>query len=280
MKRWMKVTGVLVGVALAFVLLGMRSDLCVRHYVVELEGLTSPVRIALIADLHSCDYGEGQRELAEAIDAEAPDLVLLAGDFFDDVLPDNNAETLLEALGGRFPCYYVTGNHEYWAGSAALAKKLEIVGRCGAVNLGGKLETVTVRGQALNLCGLDDPHAFGGSTLAEREAGWMAQLEAVAAMDRGGRPTFLLSHRPEYFECYADRDFDLVLAGHAHGGQWRIPGLLNGLYAPGQGWFPKYAGGIYRRGDATMVVSRGLARESTRLPRFCNPPELVIVELR
>ena len=69
------------------------------------------------------------------------------------------------------------------------------------------------------------------------------------------------------------------MAGHAHGGQWRLPGLINGLLAPNQGLFPKYAGGLYDLNGQTMVVSRGLARESTRIPRFFNRPELVVLEL-
>lgn len=66
---------------------------------------------------------------------------------------------------------------------------------------------------------------------------------------------------------------------HAHGGQWRIPGVLNGLYAPNQGLFPKYGGGRYDFDGQTMIVSRGLARESTRAPRFFNRPELVVIEV-
>ena len=74
-------------------------------------------------------------------------------------------------------------------------------------------------------------------------------------------------------------DFDLVLCGHAHGGQWAIPGILNGLYAPNQGMFPKYAGGRYDFERGTLIVSRGLARESTPAPRVFNRPELVIIDL-
>ena len=59
----------------------------------------------------------------------------------------------------------------------------------------------------------------------------------------------------------------------------RIPGLLNGLYAPNQGWFPEHAGGRYQVAGTTLIVSRGLARESTRLPRIFNRPELVIITL-
>ena len=99
-------------------------------------------------------------------------------------------------------------------------------------------------------------------------------------MTENGNYTILLSHRPELFEHYVSRGFDLVLCGHAHGGQWRIPRILNGLYAPNQGLFPQYAGGQYDSDATTMIVSRGLARESTRLPRIFNRPELVLVEIR
>ena len=73
--------------------------------------------------------------------------------------------------------------------------------------------------------------------------------------------------------------FDLILSGHAHGGQWRIPGILNGLYAPDQGLFPAYAGGRYEMNGATFIVSRGLARESTLAPRVFNRPELIVIDL-
>ena len=89
----------------------------------------------------------------------------------------------------------------------------------------------------------------------------------------------LLIHAPDNFEDYARLGFDLVLCGHTHGGQWRIPGLLNGIYAPGQGLFPKYAGGLYEKDGTTMIVSRGLAKESTYIPRIFNRPELVIIDI-
>ena len=101
----------------------------------------------------------------------------------------------------------------------------------------------------------------------------------MQAKSQNGHYTILLAHRPEYFQLYADYGFDLALCGHAHGGQWRLPGLINGVYAPGQGLWPKYAGGIYQQAACTMLVSRGLARESTRIPRLFNRPELVIIDL-
>jgi hypothetical protein len=76
---------------------------------------------------------------------------------------------------------------------------------------------------------------------------------------------------------YVDLGFDLVLAGHAHGGQIRLP-IVGALYAPEQGWFPLYTSGIYARGTTQMVVSRGLGRSVFPF-RLLNPPELVIVQL-
>ena len=158
---------------------------------------------------------------------------------------------------------------------------MALLARYGVRRLSGEMVTVTVKGQALNLCGVDDPDASavhpaynGGNSRS-----FLQQLTHVGTQPRSGNYTMLLSHRPEPFRFYACYGFDLALCGHAHGGQWRIPGLLNGLYAPHQGLFPKYAGGKYQKGGTTMIVSRGLARENTRVPRFYAPPELVIVDL-
>ena len=138
--------------------------------------------------------------------------------------------------------------------------------------LEGEQKALTLNGQCLNLCGIDDDEAG--------EATVQAQLAACSeAVDRDSF-TLLLAHRPERIEQdYLGRGFDLVLSGHAHGGQWRIPGLINGLYAPGQGWFPQYAGGLYSFDNTTMIVGRGLSRESSAVPRVFNRPELVVITL-
>jgi predicted MPP superfamily phosphohydrolase len=91
-----------------------------------------------------------------------------------------------------------------------------------------------------------------------------------------------LSHRPERIDELLPLKPDLVLSGHAHGGQWRIPVLLeNGLLSPNQGLFPIYSNGEYFFGETKLLVSRGLARESTRvIPRVFNRPEIVIITLK
>lgn len=262
------------------VIIGLDSRLLIRRYTVDTDKLEGSVRIALITDLHSCRYGEEQRELIEAVDSQSPDLVMLCGDIFDDRLDDGNTEVFLKKVSEKYPCYYVTGNHEHWSQSDAFNRKMETVEQCGIRRLSCEAETVYINGTRINICGVDD-----AASVITSESGkygdkndFFAKLEELSdAADSDGF-TVLLSHRPEYFEEYIKYDFDLVLCGHAHGGQWRIPYVLNGLYAPNQGLFPKYAGGEYCENDTVMIVSRGLARESTPIPRFYNRPELVIID--
>ena len=271
----------LLAILLLLILPGFYNGLAIRRYSVEAPGIARPVRIALVTDLHSCAYGPDERELLDAIDAQAPDLILLGGDIFDDDLPDDNAEIFLRGIDGRYPVYYVTGNHEYWSGEGGFARKMAFLESCGVVRLSGDTAAVEINGARLRLCGVDDPYAWADSYgFAERtEGSFREQVSQAAGQAEGGEYTILLTHRPELLDVYSQYDFDLVVAGHAHGGQWRIPGILNGLYAPNQGLFPAYAGGRYEQNGTVMIVSRGLARESTRVPRWYNRPELVIVDL-
>lgn len=236
-------------------------------YSITTDKLAAPVRLAVLSDLHSCAYGPGQRTLLEAVEAAAPDGVLMAGDMVDDALPEENAWTAIEALAADYPCFYVTGNHEWWSGEAErICRRMEAL---GVRVLRGEHVSVELQGQCLGICGVDDPDA--GALEAE--------LERAGAGLREDTFTILLAHRPEEMDRYRRFPFDLVVSGHAHGGQWRLPGLLNGLYAPGQGLFPAHAGGLYDLGETALLVSRGLARESTRVPRLFNRPELVLAEL-
>lgn len=261
------VAAALVGSALALCALDAR--LVTRRYTLSTDKLGGMIRLALITDLHSCRYGRGQERLLRALEAAAPDLVLLGGDIFDDKLPPGPAIDLLRGAAAEYPCYYVTGNHEFWTGRVPEIKAY--LAGMGVRVLDGDCAHVTVRGETVNLCGVDDPE--GG------ESAFTAQIDKTGTGRAEGAYTVLLTHRPERMGQYAAGNFDLVLSGHAHGGQWRIPGLLNGLLAPDEGLFPAHAGGVYAIGGSTLLVGRGLARESTRVPRIWNRPELVVVDL-
>ena len=112
-------TKILLGLPILLICLilpGLYNALKVVPYSLHADNITNPIRIALITDLHSCDYGENQQDLLNALDAQSPDLVLLGGDIFDDDLPDDNTIAFLQGISGRYPSYYVTGNHEYRSG--------------------------------------------------------------------------------------------------------------------------------------------------------------------
>ena len=241
------------------------------------DGSDRKARIALVTDLHSCYYGKDQKSILKRIDREEPDFVLLAGDFFDDKLKDANAKKVAEHLVKKYPCYYVTGNHEYWSERAEEMK--DYMRSIGVHVLAGDCETISLNGRTFDICGVDDPDGatgFVGGLGSE----WDAQLARAYEQTSPDHVRILVTHRPELIEEYNKYDFDLVVAGHAHAGQFRIPFVNIGVLAPNQGLFPRYVSGTYSlEQGGVMVVSRGLARESTPLPRYFNHPELVMIEI-
>jgi predicted MPP superfamily phosphohydrolase len=259
----------------AIIVFAFNQSLSVSHYSVKSEKISGQVKLALVTDYHSCDYGDGQRELLNAIDTERPDAILLCGDIFDDKLPSDNTMEFIAGIPDRYPCYYVSGNHEFWSGRADEFK--DILASYGVKVLEGASEVLGVRGDIIRINGIDDPDT---DRYASRSAPYDEQIKRLSASVDAGIFTILLSHRPERIEELLSLKPDLVLSGHAHGGQWRIPFILeNGLLSPNQGLFPKYTNSEYFFGDTELIVSRGLARESTAVPRVFNRPEIVVITL-
>lgn len=262
-------------ILIVLALLAFDVRLKVVRYTINSDKIKKPIRIALVTDLHSCKYGDGQKTLIDAVNKEDPDLVLLGGDIFDDEIPDENTKVFLSAMAKDYPCYYVTGNHEYW--SMRSDEMLSWLREHGIEDIGGKIIRTNINANDINISGLNDPDQarYTGSGI-----GMKAELDEITKDVDASTFSVLLTHRPSFVNLYKDRGYDLILAGHAHGGQWHIPGILNGTFAPEEGWLPKYAGGRYSFDNGTeMIVSRGLARESTRVPRIFNRPELVIIDL-
>lgn len=242
--------------------------LIVRRYTIETDKVDAPVRLAVLTDLHGCDYGENGAELVALIEAEQPDAILLVGDMFSADGDPREELATFRALNAIAFTYYVTGNHEYWEYDVpALCEMIEAT---GVHVLDQNCIPLNVDGQRLNICGVPDPYANVST--------WDALTSATGDIYQEGF-TLLMAHRPELIDQYAAKGtFDLVVSGHAHGGQVRIPGLVNGLYAPNQGFFPQYAGGQYEVDGTTMIVSRGLSRQRQwYIPRVFNRPELVFV---
>lgn len=251
-------------------LIALDERLILRTYTVVSPKLTAEVRLAVVTDFHSSDNAD---DVVAMVASCAPDAVLLVGDLFDDDTQNRPTErtlSLMRQLSALYPCYYVSGNHEAWTGEMdALYQQTE---EAGVTVLRMSSGVLTVRGQRIALCGVPDPYEMVLSGAPDTEEQLRQALEDVDSADF----TVLLAHRPELLAKYAQFPLDLVVSGHAHGGQVRIPGVLNGLYAPNQGWFPKLAGGAYTQDGTTLIVSRGLAVR-TRLPRIFNRTEVVLV---
>lgn len=251
-------------------LIALDERLILRTYTVVSPKLTAEVRLAVVTDFHSSDNAD---DVVTMVASCAPDAVLMVGDMFDDDTANRPTErtlSLMRQLSALYPCYYVSGNHEAWTGEMdALYQQTE---DAGVTVLRMSSGVLTVRGQRIALCGIPDPYEMVYSGAPDTEEQLRQALEDVDSADF----TVLLAHRPELLAKYAQFPLDLVVSGHAHGGQVRIPGVLNGLYAPNQGWFPKLAGGAYTQDGTTLIVSRGLAVR-TWLPRIFNRPEVVLV---
>lgn len=265
--RWiLPVLAILVVLAL----IALDERLTLRTYTVASPKLTAEVRLAVVTDFHSSDNAD---DVAAMVASCAPDAVLLVGDMFDDDTQNRPTErtlSLMRQLSAQYPCYYVSGNHEAWTGEMDALYQQTV--EAGVTVLRMSSGVLTVRGQRIALCGVPDPYEMVFSGAPDTEEQLRQAMENVDSADF----TVLLAHRPELLAKYAQFPFDLVVSGHAHGGQVRIPGVLNGLYAPNQGWFPKLAGGAYTQDGTTLIVSRGLAVR-TRLPRIFNRPEVVLV---
>ena len=249
--------------------------------------------IVQVSDLHNKEFGVESRRLMSKLAEQEPDIILITGDMIDSRNTDVGAALDFARQAVKLaPCFYVPGNHENRVPEAYEELKAGLAD-CGVKVLENEKVTIEREGSRIALLGVLDPIFRVGIT---NEAGMVlvdersVMTEQLAGLTGGGPNasdgtdfTVLLSHRPEMLDVYAEAGVDLVFTGHAHGGQWRLPGV-GGLIAPGQGFFPEFTDGAYAAaapdgGSTTMYVSRGLGN-SLMPVRIFNRPELVVVELR
>lgn len=245
------------------------------EYRIKNENFKKSYTFALISDLHGSPAGEA----IELLSSSKPDLILAAGDIFErlDGTRDSENEAgfeLLTAAAKIAPTYYSYGNHELggnrsWMPKKKTKKKQFVISESNAERL--KKTGVTL---------LDDSYvALDGLVIGGLRSGMIneghvpvtAWLDEFCALNES---KILISHHPEYFKKYLnEKNIDLIVSGHAHGGQWRFFG--QGVFAPGQGIFPKYTSGVY---ENRLVVSRGM-KEARKIPRIFNPTEVVVIKI-
>ena len=243
------------------------NALVVSEYAFEAEEISDAFdgyRIVQISDLHNKRFGKNQKGILEKIEECNPDIIVITGDLVDS--NHTNIEKAMEFVEGVVklaPVYYVTGNHEKWLGEEE--QLLEQIEQADINCLMNKTEIITVKDASIYLIGLDDANLLDDT------------LNGLASKTEDGF-TLLLAHEPQNLFRYSACGMDLVLSGHAHGGQFRLP-FIGGVVAPDQGFFPEYTAGFYVEGSTSMIVSRGLGNSIIPI-RIFNRPEVVCVELK
>jgi predicted MPP superfamily phosphohydrolase len=248
----------------------------ITTYKLNTPKLPRSLRIALVADLHNRPF-DG---MLDAVTRISPELICIAGDLIealDGTMDEKNASgfAALEALCKIAPTFYAPGNHEVGASHKHLRKY-------PSAQKGARITPENMaRIEQSGACFLDNTYAqwqkiaIGGLGTGLLNADGKPDLDALDAFFAHDGYKILLCHHPEYYAKYLrDKDVDLVLAGHAHGGQWRLFG--RGLYAPDQGIFPKYTSGVH---EGRLVISRGTANTGGIIPRLFNPREVVCIQI-
>lgn len=237
------------------------------HYTYEAEQLGVDLdgyRIVQISDLHNAKFGKNNQKLVDRIRECAPDMIVLTGDLVDSnhTNVDRSVQFVNEIVK-ICPVYYVTGNHEYWLDTSEYENLMDGVASAGVIILDNQVVEISRWDAKFRLVGLDDKSLADGT------------LEALLSDEK--ELTVVLAHEPQYFARYAGTGVDLVLSGHAHGGQFRLP-FVGGIVAPDQGFLPEYTAGEYYMNGTEMIVSRGLGNSVIPV-RLFNYPEIVCVEL-
>lgn len=252
-------SGIAGGIILIALFVIFNND-CIKttRYKIHIDGAPR-LKIIHLSDLHGKSFGRDNAGLVKKVLDEKPDIIAVTGDLIHRYTPKNIAVAvkIIATLKEIAPVLYVSGNHEMRnKGYRFFRKDLKEAGAVVLDDETTRAGEFTVAG--LNCASLKNNKIFKITPQAE--------------------PKILLAHEPQYFERYAEAGYDLVLCGHAHGGQWRIPFTGVGLYAPGQGIFPKYSSGMHTRGKTSMIISRGLG--NSRFPlRLFNRPEIVVIEI-
>lgn len=270
---------VIATIAIVFISLLLWQNLTIKTSVYKLSKENLPeefkgFKIAQISDLHNAEFGKDNSKLLYILKQNRPDIIVFTGDLVDSNHTNINISLSFAKEAVKIaPCYYVPGNHEAWLDNAKYDNLVSQLINSGVVVLDNKIVYLEKEGAKIMLAGLCDPDFTDADKIEQNGVldKWLGEIVNDDSF------TVLLSHRPEAFDIYADHGIDVVFCGHAHGGQFRLP-FIGGLYAPNQGFFPKYDAGVYNKGNTSMVVSRGIGNSVIPI-RINNRPELVIAEL-
>ena len=230
----------------------------IRRETIRHAKVNKAFTIVQVSDLHDRQFGKEQEKLLSAIRDAKPDLIVITGDLFNrhNKSACENAFAFIRGAVRIAPVYFAEGNHECSLGETG-ERYIETIRDMGVHVLRGEYTDVG----SIRIIGLRQ----------------YAPPEQLSALTDASRMNLALAHRPELYPIYADTGADVVLSGHAHGGQIRLFG--RGVYAPQQGLFPRFDAGQYEIGRSILHVSRGLGN-TIPFPRVFNTPELNVLTFK
>lgn len=220
-------------------------------------------KIVFISDLHIAPWQHGRlKRIVKLINKQKPDLVLCSGDFVSGYIPSKTLP--IEQIGKELSkidsthgFFAVLGNHDWWQNGANIRNVLQ---NNGIKILENSSETININNKTISIAGIEDLQTRIPDT--------------TKALKHTAETTILLTHNPDPFFEIKENVF-LTLAGHNHGGQVQIP-FVGALIVPSKSG-TKYANGIFKNGNNTLIVTKGLGNSIMNI-RFCCPPEIVIIE--
>ncbi len=251
----------------------------ITKYDICTDKICRDLKVACISDVHA----RKALNVANAVNEMRPDIILLAGDILEisvDYMKERNeyAMELLGKMSQIAPSYYCFGNHEIYYSHARRGQQrisdpqlqkdhIDRIKSLGIHIINDKTESfedILIGGL---VCGYDtDPN----STVRTPNVDFLREFDEKDGFK------ILLCHYPHYYNKFLkNTSFDLIVSGHAHGGQWRFFG--RGVYSPHQGLFPKYTSGIY---DNRFIISRGACNNQKPIPRFFNPCEVLEINIK
>ncbi len=278
MKKALKIIVLsILAVAVTAVIYGLycSNTLEVNNYSISTDKLNSQVRFVFISDLHCREYGEKNCDLVTKIKEQNPDFIAVGGDMVNKHSADDHVmRELLPQLAEIAPTYCILGNHELYIKDEIDFDK--DINTTGAKLLDNNTVTLEIHGEKILLGGMSDfPYYEYNAPYYNTPERYFWENFKEASKDCY---SILLHHQPEYLESIMqDSNVDLVMCGHTHGGAIQIP-FVGGVFAPNQGFFPKYDKGEFDLYDTKMIVSAGLG-DAYPILRMNNCPEISVVEI-
>lgn len=274
-------------VVIAFYVYKESIGYVVTHYSISSEKiLKDEVKIAFLSDLHNMEHGEKNSSLLKEIEKENPDFIVFAGDMITSKpkrnLKYDNTLEFIANLTKKWPVYYGMGNHEarlkrlpeVYNGKYNyndLALRLKEIGAPLIVN-----EKIELNEYGIDIYGLDLAHEYYRKIITNQIPG--NYLRHIFGDVDKEKYSILLAHNPEHFDISSEWGEDLMLSGHVHGGIIRLP-YIGGVISPALKLFPKYDGGLFKKNNSIMILSRGIGTHSIPI-RVNNKAEIIFIDIK